>query len=155
MSGPWLFTVNAAAWIVIHLGAALFCRRLSYDQLSRLAGIFKARSWEANGALYQRLFRVRRWKSLLPSGGAIFPGGFSLKKVASHDSGYLREWVNESYRAELTHWLAMMAVVIFVLWNPPIGMAINIIYALVVNLPCIITQRYNRPRLMAIVERGI
>mgnify|MGYP005836238019 CR=1 FL=1 len=89
----------------------------------------------------------------MPSGGTVFAGGFSLKHVASKDKAYLERWVFESYRAELTHWMAMLPLLLFFLWNPPIGWIINLVYALAVNLPCIVVQRYNRPRLSAILER--
>ena len=78
---------------------------------------------------------------------------FSLAHVESRDRAYLQRWVAESCRAELTHWLAMATVVLFVLWNPPVGVAANVVYAVAANAPCILVQRYNRPRVLALLER--
>lgn len=153
LPGPWLIVVNALAWPMIQVGCGYLSHRLSFEALNCLSRILRTRSWEQGGILYQRLFRVKTWKSLLPSGGTIFPGGFSLKRVESFDRAYLKRWVIESYRAEVAHWTALLPVVLFLLWNPPLGWAINVLYALIVNVPCIIVQRYNRPRLLAIVER--
>lgn len=80
-------------------------------------------------------------------------GGFSMRRVASHSDEYVARWVAESCRAELTHWLAMLPVVLFVLWNPPVAVAANGVYALCANLPCIVVQRYNRPRLVRLLAR--
>ncbi len=153
LPGPLLIIANALAWPIIQVGCGYISHRLSYETLNCLSRILRTRSWELEGTLYQRLFRVKKWKSLLPSGGTIFPGGFSLKRVESLDRAYLKRWVIESYRAEVAHWTALFPVVLFLLWNPPLGWAINVLYALIVNVPCIIVQRYNRPRLLNIVER--
>jgi glycosyl-4,4'-diaponeurosporenoate acyltransferase len=47
----------------------------------------------------------------------------------------------------------MATVVLFLLWNPPVGVAVNVVYAIAANVPCILAQRYNRPRVLAILER--
>jgi len=150
----WLLAVNTLVWLVIQVGLGYLSHRMSYRTLNHFSGLLRTRTWERNGAIYQRVLLVKRWKSLLPAGGTVFPGGFSLKRIASLDHAYLRKWVTESGRAEVTHWMAIPPVVLFFLWNPPLGCAVNIIYAMVVNLPCIIVQRYNRPRLLAIIERA-
>ena len=46
-----------------------------------------------------------------------------------------------------------VALSYFLLWNPPVGVAANVVYAIAANLPCILAQRYNRPRVLAILER--
>jgi glycosyl-4,4'-diaponeurosporenoate acyltransferase len=103
--------------------------------------------------VYQAVLHIRKWKSLLPSGGPALGADFSLARVESHDRGYLQRWVLESCRAEITHWLAMASVALFLLWNPPVGVAANVVYAFAANVPCILAQRYNRPRVLALLER--
>jgi glycosyl-4,4'-diaponeurosporenoate acyltransferase len=49
----------------------------------------------------------------------------------------------------------MAAVVLFLLWNPPVGVAANVVYAIAANVPCILAQRYNRPRVLAMLERQV
>lgn len=58
----------------------------------------------------------------------------------------------ESRRAEPTHWLQVIWVPVFFLFNPFWIGVIMIGYAPIVNLPCILVQRYNRPRLKRILE---
>jgi len=153
LPGYWLILVNALAWFTIQVGIGYLTHRMPGRLLKRLTPLLRTRQWEKNGNIYQRMFRVKKWKSRVPSGGTVFAGGFSLKQVASKDKAYLEKWVLESYRAELTHWLAILPVLLFFLWNPPLGWIINLMYALAVNLPCIVVQRYNRPRLIAILEK--
>lgn len=125
---------------------------LSDNHLGQLSRLLRPRDWEDRGNFYDRVFHVRIWKSRLPSAGTVFGDGFSLNRVRSLDCFYLNRWVLETYRAEITHWATLFLVVLFFLWNPPIGWLINLIYALIANLPCIIVQRYNRPRVLDILR---
>jgi glycosyl-4,4'-diaponeurosporenoate acyltransferase len=148
----WLIAVNTFAWIIIHFGVAYFTTRIRDDRFNPRSMLFKTRAWELKGKIYQNIFRVKRWKSLLPSGGKIF-GLFSINSFHSSTRDYINKWVTESCRAELTHWLAMLPALLFFLWNPFEAWSINIIYALCANTPCIISQRYNRPRVLALAEK--
>ena len=47
---------------------------------------------------------------------------------------------------ELVHWFSILPVIVFVR-APKYIKTINILYALLANVPIILTQRYNRPRL--------
>ncbi|NLT42821.1 MAG: hypothetical protein GXX93_09120 [Anaerolineae bacterium] len=147
-----LILANAGAWFAFQFVIGYLVARLDGSRLDSEGALFRSRRWEEGGRFYQRHFRVRRWKALLPSGGKVF-GDFSLSRVESSGGVYLRRWLAESCRAELSHWLALLPVVFLGLWNPPVGWAINLAYAVVANLPCIISQRYNRPRVWSVMER--
>jgi glycosyl-4,4'-diaponeurosporenoate acyltransferase len=153
LSGIWLVVLNGIAWVALHLGIAYLCCRIPTQRLDHRRWLFRTRDWERGGAVYQAILRIRKWKSLLPSGGPALGADFSLAHVDSRDRGYLQRWVLESCRAELTHWLAMASVALFLLWNPPVGVVANVVYAVTANVPCILAQRYNRPRVLAILER--
>ena len=148
----WTVLLDGLVWLVVHLSLGYYCTRLPLSALDPQRWLFQTHRWERGGALYERLLGVRRWKSWLPSGGVMF-GGFSMRRVASHGEGHVARWVAESCRAELTHWLAILPVAFFVLWNPPVAVAANVAYALCANLPCIVVQRYNRPRLVRLLGR--
>lgn len=150
----WLILLNFAAWGILQPAAASLGTLLPPKVFQPQRWLFRARRWEKDGAVYDRLLAVRRWKRLLPAGGTVRRGGFDMRRVTSHDPDYLRTWVVESCRAELVHWLALPPALLFFLWNPwPAGL-IMIVYAIVVNGPCILAQRYNRPRFLALLERG-
>lgn len=155
LSGIWLVVLNGIAWVAMHLGVAYLCCRIPTRQLDHRRWLFRTRRWERGGRFYQALLRIRKWKSLLPSGGPALGADFSLAHVESRDRTYLQRWAVESCRAEITHWLAMATVVLFLLWNPPVGVAANVVYAVAANAPCILAQRYNRPRVVAILERHV
>jgi glycosyl-4,4'-diaponeurosporenoate acyltransferase len=118
------------------------------------APLFRLRPWEDEGRVYDRLFAVRRWKGLLPDGGAAWKQkGYQKKKLTDLSQENLERFIVESARAELTHMLAILPFWVFGFFAPPNVVWIMLAYALAVNLPCMIAQRYNRPRVRALLKR--
>ena len=96
---------------------------------------------------------MRRWKKYLPDGGSLVKDGFEKKKLVSFEKDNLDKYLLESCRAEMIHWLAILPFWIFGFFTPPIVILDMLIFALAVNLPCVIAQRYNRPRIVRVVAR--
>jgi glycosyl-4,4'-diaponeurosporenoate acyltransferase len=115
---------------------------------------FRAKHWEAGGAIYQRVFRVRRWKDALPELSDIFKKLFSKKRIRTFDAEYLHSYIIESCRAELTHFCIIGLSFLFPLWAG-FSVSLFIIYiSIFLNLPFIIIQRYNRPRIQKLLARS-
>ena len=134
-------------WPVLQVGAALLCLNLPDSCFSSDSFFFRAHRFEKEGRIYERIFRVSRWKHLLPDGGMIWKKrGFRKKKLASFSQENLNRFLVESARGELTHWLAILPFWIFGFFAPLQVIWYMLAYALLLNLPCIIAQRYNRPR---------
>ena len=150
---PWLtIVVDVIAWGVFHAGTGYAAHRLGDGRLSRDGWLLRPRSFEAGGQWYRRL-RIVRWKDKLPEAGDLFQGGVSKRHLPSRDPAGLQLFVRETRRAELTHWWAMACGPLFVLWNPPVASALLVGYGVVVNLPFILIQRYNRLRSQALLQR--
>lgn len=116
---------------------------MSYRMLRRLYRLFRTRRWEDGGQLYQKVFRIRIWKDYIPAIGA-----FDKKQLASHpDSAYVSRYLLESLRAELCHLLALLFGIAVMAYSRP-GIRRHILaWEIAVNLPCVMIQRFNRPRL--------
>jgi glycosyl-4,4'-diaponeurosporenoate acyltransferase len=140
----WIVILNIAGWPVIHLSIGwAFSHRQTVFNLN--SWLFRSRRWE------QRWFAgVRQWKHLLPDAAPWFRG-FPKKTLKTRDPNYLNRFVQETCRGELAHWAMMLAVILFFAFNPPWADAVMVGYAIVANLPCIITQRFNRIRLMRVI----
>jgi len=145
----WTILLDALAWLILSPAISFLTLRLPADAFDPQGWLYATRRWEREGELWNVLFRVRRWKSALPSGGPAL-GGFSMRRFESTEPAYVRRWMAETCRAELAHWLQIALAPLFFLWNVPVAGAIIIVYALAANLPCIIVQRYNRPRVLRI-----
>jgi glycosyl-4,4'-diaponeurosporenoate acyltransferase len=152
LSRFWTLVVDCIAWAIIQTGLAYLSLRFPPGWLDHGRWLFRARSWERDRSIYETLFRVQRWKDLLPTGGTLFEGGFSMTGIRSRDVSYLNRWVTETCRAELCHWLAILPAGLFFLWNPVWLGIVMVVYAVLFNSIPIITQRHNRPRLLAIID---
>lgn len=145
--------VDVIAWGVFHAATGYAAHRLGENRLSRDGWLLRARRFEAGGRWYRRRLRINRWKDRLPEAGALFAGGVSKRQLPAYDEQGLRLFVRETRRAELTHWWAMACGPLFVLWNPPLAAGLLVGYGVLVNLPFIAIQRYNRFRTQALLAR--
>jgi glycosyl-4,4'-diaponeurosporenoate acyltransferase len=145
--------VDVVAWGAFHAVTGYAAYRLDDRRLSRDGWLLRPRRFETGGRWYRRRLRIDRWKDKLPEAGGLFRGGVSKRHLPAYDLAGLQLFARETRRAELTHWWAMACGPVFVLWNPPLAAALLIGYGVVVNLPFIVIQRYNRSRIEALIER--
>ncbi|MBE3089318.1 MAG: glycosyl-4,4'-diaponeurosporenoate acyltransferase [Actinobacteria bacterium] len=143
--------MDIVVWLIIHLGISYLCVKISISFFKRDLWWFKTKNWEYRGKVYKRVFKVRKWKSIVPDGGGLFKGGFPKKNLEGSDPQYLKTFFYETKRAELTHWLAILPAPIFFLWNIWWVGIIMIAYALIANIPCVLLQIYNRARLYKLI----
>lgn len=146
--------LDVVAWTAWSACVGWWAWRRPVARLATDGRLTRLRPFERDGAFWERRFGVRRWKDRLPEAGDLFPGGYSKRAVQHHDRAGLERFVAETRRAELTHWFIPAATPVFAVWNPlPLFVAM-VGYAAVANLPCLVVQRYNRARLLAILARA-
>lgn len=149
----WTILLCFFVWLFVQSGAAMFCLYLPNRHFSPNKTIFRGYRWEKEGKIYEKLFGVKRWKHLLPDGGMVSKKrGFRKKKLESFSQDSLNRFLIESARGEMTHWIPIFFFWVFWLFTPPMVPWIMLIYALFINMPCIIAQRYNRPRVQRLLN---
>ena len=148
----WLLFVNIVAWFIIHFTISALCFYIPLRCFLKDTPFLRIAQWERNGVIWNRLFLVKKWKKYLIDGSAIVKKSYNK----SHLHGWKQEdliiFAAETKRAEITHWLLMLPAPLFFLWNPQWAGWIIIAYALLANVPFIMTQRYNRGRIESIVS---
>lgn len=117
---------------------------------------FSPFKWENNGKIY-KFFHVQDWKTILPDKSMLVKGTVK-KRIDSSDENtpeYTAKLIQESCVAELVHFVLIFCcpVLLFTM-DPPYSYIMTILYGLS-NLPYIIIQRYNRPRLVRYYEHQI
>lgn len=140
-------------WPVFQLSAVWICLKMPDRYFSPDHFLYREHKWEANGTFYEKVLKIRKWKHLLPDGGAVIKGGFSKKHLNDHSQENLERFLMETCRAELQHFLAILPFWVFGLFTSPIVIPLMLIYAVAVNVPCIVTQRYNRIRLARVLKK--
>lgn len=149
LSPVWIVILNAGGWLAVQLGLAWVFLRMPARWFQTNA-LF---DWEKSGRFYERGCGIKHWKKLLPDGARWFVGGFGKRTLEGVEPAYLQRFVRETRRGELCHGCALLATPIFFLWNPWWGDLIVVIYALSANVPCILTQRHTRARLLRLLAR--
>lgn len=149
---PVIVVIDVVAWGAFHASTGYLAHRLDPHRLARDGWLLRARGFEDAG-WYRRRLRIHRWKDRLPEAGDLFAGGVSKRELGSLDDDGLRAFVIETRRAELGHWWAMACSPLFVLWNPPLASVLLVAYGVLVNLPFIVIQRYNRLRINTLLAR--
>ncbi|MFW6249279.1 MAG: glycosyl-4,4'-diaponeurosporenoate acyltransferase, partial [Bacteroidota bacterium] len=148
-----ILVLSVILWFTFQHAAEYICHRIPDKWLSPNGFLFKERKWEKGGAFYSKVFKVKKWKKYLPDGAAARKKGYRKKKLTDFSTENLDLFLVESCRAELMHLLAIIPFWVFGLFAPVEIIIYMLIYALAVNLPCIIVQRFNRPRIMKLIER--
>lgn len=110
-------------------------------------------SFEDNGAIYHKL-GIRRWQDRIPDMSRLLPGLMPRKAIPGRPTArQLDTMLRETCVAEWTHaMLSLAGLSCLYLWPGVGGVIVTVIYILG-NLPFILVQRYNRPRLMRLYAR--
>lgn len=138
----------AALGILSHfLGQALPRAHFSAERFP-----YRAAQWEKGGKAYEEL-GIKRWKDHLPDMSKIMPDMVKKKMSAAKEQG-MEVLIEETCVAECVHWaLIVLSLGIFLFWRSPWSIVFWLVYNILGNLPFIIIQRYNRPRLVMLEQR--
>jgi glycosyl-4,4'-diaponeurosporenoate acyltransferase len=153
MSNVATVVVDIAAWAVIHAASGYIVHRLGDQHFDHDGRVTRITTFEADGRIYERM-RIRRWKDRLPEAGALFAGGLSKAHLPARSASGLRTFATATRRAELGHWLCAAVSPVFVIWNRPVVAVVMVVYGVLVNLPFIAIQRYNRLRIGRLLSRA-
>ena len=136
------FTIMYHFWTRIIMGnvSKLFKRHINYKQWW-----FKEKSFEK--WLYKML-RVKEWKDKALT---YNPESFSLKEHS------LEEIANTMVKSEMDHWInevISLSTLFFIIpWGREWAFIISTIVAMIFDGQFIIIQRYNRPRVLKVLEK--
>ncbi|MEZ5145334.1 MAG: hypothetical protein R2726_22905 [Acidimicrobiales bacterium] len=153
VSDGWALAIDVGVWAVGGSLVGYVTHRLGPSAFSRDSVLTRLRTFERDGRFYEERLRIKRWKGRLPEAGDLFPGGFSKRSLQKMDVAYLERFVQETRRAEVTHWVLIAMGPFFVLWNPWWLALVMVAYGIAANLPCLLAQRYNRARLLRTLGR--
>ena len=116
-------------------------------------GLFRCFAIEKDGAVYEKL-GIRKWHKRLPDMSRILPSVMPAKNLSGDYEERLPDMILETCVAEVVH-ITVSVAGFCCLWIwPGIGGAVvTAVYVLLLNLPFILIQRYNRPRLIRLHQK--
>ena len=135
--------------IAFPLGRMIPKRWVHYDRLP-----FCTSEWEEDGKIYNRL-GIRKWQHKLLDMSRIMTKYMKRKELPEHFTGDdIRYLLDETCIAETVHGaLCVLGMHCMRLWSGIGGIIFYILYVTLGQLPYIIIQRYNRPRLARLYQR--
>ena len=114
---------------------------------------YKAFDCEKDGKIYEKI-AISKWQAKVPDMSRIFPKLMPKKRMVATDPDTLLLMVRETCIAELIHVLLSICGLFGIYIMPGVwGVLFYAAYFLLGNLPFILIQRYNRPRLVRIYEK--
>ena len=116
---------------------------------------YRAYAFERNGRFYEAL-GIRKWKNVLPDKSRIAPGTYRKAirgSAQQHIAAHMERLLQETCVAECVHWaLLVISPILLFTMESPAAYVMTPLYGLS-NLPYIMIQRYNRPRLAVLSAR--
>ncbi len=145
--------LNFTLMIFWHLLVLFLCKNLNPWFFSPGRCIYKIKKWEKGGNFYTKTLKIKKWKDKLPQ--YISKNGFSKKCLEKKPSKeYLERFIMETCRAEWNHFMCCMYFPISFLINSKIYAIIFSLIPIFANLPFLFIQRFNRIRLLKLMNRG-
>lgn len=133
--------------IFFWIGEALPRRWIHPDQFP-----FRCAEWEQSGRVYDQ-FHIRLWKDKVPDLSRLLPDMVPKRLCTGEPCGQMGRLIPETCVAELTHdTLILTGFVCLWIWPGTGGTTVSLLWA-VGNVPFIMIQRYNRPRLAHLAGR--
>ena len=112
---------------------------------------FRTYTWEDK--LWKAL-QIRKWQAKVPDMSRLFKKLMPEKKLTQQTVQELPLMIEETCVAELTHGLLCIAgLFLLKIWPGTGGVFLTVIYIVFGNLPFLLIQRYNRPRLQKLLAR--
>jgi glycosyl-4,4'-diaponeurosporenoate acyltransferase len=136
-----VLAANILGWPILHIAIGFIALRIPPQIFAHETWLTAPRFWERD--MYRDRLASRKWKYLLPD-AAPWLGGFAKRKLVNRDPTCIAQFLIETRRTEIAHWLMLGCLPIFFIWNPPWARWVIAVYAVAANLPCILAQRYNR-----------
>ena len=116
-------------------------------------GWFRSFSFERNGAVYEKL-GIRKWHNKVLDMSRILPCLMPAKNLSGDYEERLPVMIQETCVAEIVHITVSIAGLRCLRMWPGIGgITVTAIHIVFLNLPFILIQRYNRPRLIRLQKK--
>lgn len=148
-----IFKINLILFLAFSIVLSFAADRLPKKLYSYRAWLFRERAWEQGGRFYERHLYIKKWKCRLPEISDFIKSYFAKKHLKNNSPDYLEVFLRESCKAELSHWLIISSSVLFLFWSDFASALGIFLLAVILNLPYVIIQRYNRPRLVRLLRK--
>lgn len=150
-NGFVIFAVNFVLCVIWHLIILFACIHANSKTFDSKRPLYREHKWEKGGKWYVKYLKINKWKDILPQ--RIGSDGFSKAHFTGTSKEYMERFILETCRGEWNHTFNCFYAVIAVIISPPLYGIIFGLLTVLVNLPFIAIQRYNRIRLLKLKRK--
>lgn len=112
---------------------------------------FESFKFEKNGKIYDKI-KIKKWKTKLPDASCVLYKIMPKKRIETKSIKKIEILVKESCIAEATHVIVgVLSWLCIYIWKKRNGFLVALLFN-ILNLPFILIQRYNRPRLKKVLK---
>lgn len=129
------------------LGQLLPRKNFNYEEYP-----YKSFPFEKNGRIYQKI-GIHYWKDTVPDMSRYLTSMVQKRINVFRSAQYIDDLIRETCVAELVHCMLILLSPIFVLAIEGTAGFLGMCAYIIANIPFILIQRYNRPRLIELHER--
>lgn len=149
-----ILQANLIVFLIFSVVLTLVAGKLPNSFYSYKKWLFREHRWESNGKFYEKHLYVKFWKCKLPEISDFVKSMFTKKHLQNNSHDYLRQFLDESCKAEFVHWTIIASSILFFFWNGVSDAMLILLIAALLNMPYIIIQRYNRPRIIRLLKKN-
>lgn len=134
----------AVVGILSHLiGESLPRKIFHYDAFP-----FRPFNFEHNGAFYSKTLNIRKWRKYMPDKSKAVKSMYKKSLGENFEEEHVERLIQETCVAEFVHFLLILSSpFVFVFVKGKFALVCTIAFAFG-NVPFIVIQRYNRPKLV-------
>lgn len=148
-----LYHISIVKFILSSVLISIIFEKLPDSMFNYQKKIFQMKKWEEQGEIYNKIFKVKKWKDKVLELSDVIKSVFPKKHINTYSKDYLNKYLIQSCRAELAHITIILSTFGYALENQISTFHNMFILAVVLNLPYIIIQRFNRPRIIKYINR--
>jgi glycosyl-4,4'-diaponeurosporenoate acyltransferase len=142
--------------IIVSIIVFLIGRIFPRNWINENCFLFKSFKWEKEGKVYEKL-KIKKWKTKLPDASIllsrIIPKLYPTKRMKNSEKEKAIILVKESCVAEGTHKVvSILGFFCIYIWKSIGGLSVAVVFYLF-NVPFILIQRFNRPRLKKLANK--
>ncbi len=148
-----LLLTDILLWFIIQFIISIVISILPDGIFNPEGFLFKCREWENQGKIYEELFKIRSWKTKLPVSHDLSYEVINLRELRLNGTKHIKRYLSKSCKAEAIHILASFIMIVFIFRYDLLVTLIIVMITSLINIPFVIIQRYNRPRLIKYLDR--
>jgi glycosyl-4,4'-diaponeurosporenoate acyltransferase len=146
------FCIFAIMVIVIGMASLIIGELIPRDWYKYDKFPFASYKWEKNGTIYAKL-GVHYWKDSIPDATKILKPMFKKRLDMPRSPEHIKRLLVEMCNGEVVHATLMIISPVFLISMDGWYSAAAVVIYFFVNLLYTMIQRYNRPRLLALLNR--